>query len=218
MRSCVTLVGCGTLLVAGLAVGWFARDEIAGYVSKIVDRGDTAVEAAVAPGPAVARRVEDKIVALGQGEIDEATLDAEELNAWIEHGLEGYFPSYISDVVAAIEEERLVLAGRVALKEVPGIEELGSWVAFLGDTARVSIRGRLDGLWPGAGVYFVDEMQVGALRLPDAMRDQLLAQLKRGSTGDLPTNALAFELPAFVTDAGVREDHVFFRSSVERGR
>jgi hypothetical protein len=218
MRSCFKLIGCGALLVAGLAVGWFARDDIAGFVSGIVDGSETPIEAAASSAPAAARRAEDKIVALGQGEYEEATLDAEELNAWIEYGLKGFFPSYISDVAAAIEDETLVLAGRVALGEVPGIEQLGAWVAFLGDTARVSVRGRLDGLRAGAGVYYVDDVQVGALPLPGAMRDELLTQLKRGSTDGLPTNAVAFELPRFVTDVGVREDYVFLRSSVERGR
>ncbi len=217
MRSCIALIGLGALLVAGAAVGWFAREDIAEFVSGIIERGET-VEASASPSRALARRAEDKIVALGQGELEEAALDADELNAWIEHGLKGFFPAYISDVAAAVEDEKLVLAGRVALKQVPGIERLGSWVAFLGDTARVSVRGRLDGLRPGAGVYFVDDVQVGALPLPDAMRDELLTQLKRGSSGDLPTNALAFELPAFVTDVGVRGDHVFFRGAVEADR
>ncbi len=218
MRSCFKLIGCGALLVAGVVAGWLARDEIASYVSAVFDRDESPLEAASSNLPDLARRAEDKIVALGQGELDEATLDADELNAWIEYGLKGYFPSYVSDVAAAIEEEKLVLAGRVALQEVPGIEGLGTWVAFLGDTASVSFSGRLDGLRPGAGVYFIEDVQVGALPLPGAMRDQLIMQVKGGAMGDLPANAVAFELPQFVTDVGVREDLVFLRSSVDRGR
>ncbi|MGD2216118.1 MAG: hypothetical protein PVJ64_05155 [Gemmatimonadales bacterium] len=216
MRSCFKLIGCATLIAAGALAGWLARDEIASYVSTLIGRGEAGVEAS-SNLPDLARRAEDKIVALGQGELDEARLEADELNAWIEHGLKGFFPSYVSDVAAAIEEEKLVLAGRVALQEVPRIEQLGPWVAFLGDTATVSFSGRLDGLRPGAGVYFVDDVQVGALPLPSAMRDQLLAQLKGGSQVDLPANAVAFELPHFVTDVGVREDHIFLRTSVEPG-
>lgn len=218
MRSCFKLIGCGTLLVAGVVAGWLARDEIATYVSAVVGRSEAPLEAASSHPPDLARRAEEKIVALGQGELDEATLDADELNAWIEYGLRGFFPSYVSDVAATIEEERLVLAGRVALQEVPGIDGLGTWVALLGDTARVSFGGRLDGLRPGTGIYTVDDVQVGALPLPAAMRDQLLAQLKRGSNGDLPANVVAFELPRFVTDIGVREDQIVLRSSVDRGR
>lgn len=218
MRSCFKLIGCGTLLVAGLVAGWLARDEIASYVSAVVDGKEAPLEASSPHLPELARRAEEKIVALGQGEYDETTLDAGELNAWIEYGLRGFFPSYIGDVTAAIEAERLVLAGRVALREVPGIEGFGPWVAFLGDTARVSFSGRLDGLRPGAGVYYVEDVQVGAVPLPAAMRDQLLTQLKGGSSSDLPTNAVAFELPQFVTDVGVREDRVFLRGVVDRGR
>jgi hypothetical protein len=218
MRSCLKLIGCGTLLVAGLVAGWLARDEIASYVSAVIGRGEAPMEAAASGAPELARRADDKIVALGQGELDEAVLDTDELNAWIEYGLRGFFPSYVSDVTAAIEEEQLVLAGRVALQEVPGIERMGPWVSFLGDTARVTFSGRLDGLRPGAGIYFVDEVQVGALPLPGAMRDQLLAQLKGGSNGDLPANAVAFPLPNFVADIGVREGRVFLRGSVAERR
>jgi hypothetical protein len=218
MRSCFSLVGCGVLLAAGLVAGWLARDEIAAFASRLLDRGETPIENAASAGPELARQVDAKVIALGQGELDEATLSVAELNAWIEHGLQGYFPHYVSDVVALIEDEKLVLAGRVAVQEIPGIERLGSWVAFLGDTASVTAQGRLDGLGPGAGVYYIDGIQVGALPLPDAFRDQLLAELGGGARPGLPDNAIAFELPRFVTDIGVHGSEVVFRSSLERGR
>jgi hypothetical protein len=213
MRGCLKAVGCGTLLVAGLVVGWFAREDIADYARKFGAREEPVVEAAASPGRELARRAEEKVVALGQGEIEEATFDADELNSWIEHGLRGFFPEYISGVAATIEEDRLQLDGRVAVKGLPGIEGLGPWASLLGDTAKVTVRGRLDGLRPGAGVYYVDDVQVGALPLPDAMRDELLEQLRGGPAGDLPTNAVPFELPRFVTDVGVRGDEVFLRSA-----
>ncbi|UCC47462.1 MAG: hypothetical protein JSV41_08130 [Gemmatimonadota bacterium] len=206
------------LLVAGMVVGWFARDEIRGFLARVTDRAGEKVELAASPVPSLAQRAEAKIVALGQGEVDEAALTAEELDAWIRYGLKGFFPEYVTDVQADIEDERLVLAGRVATEQVPGIERLGPVAALIGDTASVAVRGRLDGLRPGCGVYYIDIVQVGLVPLPEPVRDQLLAELKRGAEDDLPINAVPFELPGFVIDVGVRGAQVVLRSSLQGRR
>ncbi len=220
MRSCLAAVGVGALILVVAAVGWLARDEISGFVSGIVNRGEKteAVELAAPGSPEMARRVEAKIVALGQGELEEAELSSVEVDSWVKHGLKGYFPSYISDVTAGIEEERLVLDGRVAVKEIPGIERLGAAAALFGDTASVRLKGRPDGLGPGRGVFYVDAVQIGLLPLPDVMRDQMVAQLKGGAGGELPANAVVFELPKFVTDVAVRGEHLVFRGPLRSSR
>ncbi|MGD8869520.1 MAG: hypothetical protein PVI01_18020 [Gemmatimonadales bacterium] len=211
MRSCATAVGIGAIVVVALALfGWLARDDIVRFVARGAGEGDSTAMA-VAAGPELADEVEAKVIALGQGESSETTLSTTELNAWIRYRLEGFFPSYISDVSTAIEEQRLVLSGRVALKEVPDIGQMGPAVTLFGDTALVVVRGELDGLTKGRGIYYVDEVRVGVVPLPDAMRDQLLARLKGGEQDGVPSNAVAFLLPDFVTDVGVREDRVVLR-------
>ncbi|UCF20593.1 MAG: hypothetical protein JSU87_04055 [Gemmatimonadota bacterium] len=212
MRSCLSAIGCGTLLLAGLAAGWLFHEEIGDVVAALRGKDEAATEVTAPDGAALAREVEERIVALGQGRVDEVVLSVQELDSWIRYGLQGFFPSYISDVTAGIEDEALVLAGRVAMRELPGASRLGAAVALLGDTAMVTARGRLDGLAPGRGVMFVDNVQVGPMPLPDAWRDQLLAQLRAGAA-DLPANAVPFDLPRFVTDVGVRGDHVVLRGT-----
>lgn len=220
MRSCLAAVGVGALLLVAVTVGWLARDEISGFVSGVLNRDEKteAVELAAPGSPEMARQAEAKIVALGQGELEEAELSGPELDSWVRHGLKGYFPSYISDVTAGIEEERLVLDGRVAVKELPGIERLGPAAALFGDTARVRVTGRPDGLGPGRGLFYVDEVQIGVVPLPDMMRDQLVAQLKGGPGGELPANVVVFELPKFVTDVAVRGEHLVFRGPTRSSR
>jgi hypothetical protein len=88
---------------------------------------------------------------------------------------------------------------------------MGPAVMLFGDTALVVVRGELDGLAKGWGLYLVDEVKVGLVPLPDAMRDRLLAELKGGAQEGVPSNAVAFLLPDFVTDIGVREDRVYLR-------
>jgi hypothetical protein len=212
MRSCMKAIGVGMFIVVAAVAGWFARDDISRFVSGLGGAdSDSAAAASAISGRELARQVDAKVVALGQGEHDEVMLSVEELDAWVRYGLEGFFPGYISEVSVAIEEQRLVLSGLVAMKEVPGIEELGPAVAFFGDTAAVLVRGKLDGLGVGQGVFYVDDVQVGLLPLPDGVRDRLLAEIKTGVEADVPGNAVAFVLPRFVTDVGVREDRVFLR-------
>ena len=210
MRSCLSAVGCGTLLAAGLVGGWLFHEEIGDIVAKLRGDAEAPVELAAPDGVAVARQVEERIVALGQGTVADVVLSAEELDRWIRSGLKGFFPTYVSEVRADIEEEALVLAGQVLMDDLPGAGRLGPMVALLGDTASGTVRGRLAGLAPGRGVLFVDEVQVGLLPLPDGMRDQLLEQLRVGAE-DLPGNAVPFELPQFVTDVGVRGEQVVLR-------
>jgi hypothetical protein len=212
MRSCLALVGVGVLVLA-LAVGWLARDEIADFVSRAAHDGGSAGETMTAAEdmPAsLARQVEAKVIALGQGELQEVNLDADQVSAWI-GSMEGFVPPYVSDVSAVIEDERLVLFGRVVVREVPGAERLGPVATLFGDTASITVRGRLDGLQPGWGLLYVEVLQVGVVPLPEAMRDDLLDQLKGGVTDGLPRNAVPFQLPDFVTDVGVRGDSVFLR-------
>lgn len=210
MRSCAVLSAIGGIVVALAVAGWLTRDDVVRFVSGRGREADSAA-AAVGATPELAREVEAKVIALGQREGSETTLTSEELDAWIRYRLEGFFPSYVSDVSTAIEDQRLVLSGRVALKEVPDIEQMGPAAMLFGDTALVVVRGELDGLATGRGIYYVDEVRVGVVPLPDAMRDQLLARLKGGAQPGVPNNAVAFLLPDFVSDVGVREDRVFLR-------
>lgn len=218
MRSCGTAAGCGALLGVLLVAGYLYRDDVVRLAAEVIP----GIEAPAGPvetgGAALGRRVEDRIVALGQGEIDEVVLTEEEVNAWIEHGLRGFFPEYLSDVLADLTGEKIELSGRVAVRQVPGIERLGMMAAFLTDTADVSAAGRVDGLGSGRGVFRVDAVRVGAVPLPDPMRDQLLVAI-RGQTGDRSQgNAIAFPLPEFVTDVAVREGRLVLRGggSAER--
>ena len=212
MGSCLSKVAFGVLLLAGLLiVGWFNRDEVVEFVSGVTDASESQVESEIPAGQSLARRAETKIISLGQGDSQEVTLDVEELNGWITGGLAGYFPDYISGISAAIEEELLVLNGDIAVREVPGIDELGPMVAFLGDTTNVTLRGRLDGLGPGRGVYYIDAVQIGVVPLPETARDGLMKQLKGNTKDGLPDNAVVILLPQFVADIGVRGDEVFLR-------
>ncbi len=214
MRSCLAAVGFGVLLLVGLViVGWYNREAIVDFVSGEGGHDEEQVESVASPSadPALARRAEAKIISLGQGDFDEITLDVAELNGWIAGGLAGYFPEYVSGISATIEEEQLVLNGNVAIREVPGIDGLGPMVAFLGDTTNVTLRGRLDGLGRGRGVYTIDVVQLGVVPLPEAARDELLRQLKGDSDDGLPLNTVVILLPPFVSDIGLRGDEVFLR-------
>ena len=96
IRGCASSVGCAVLVVAALVAGWLARDEIREFArsasSRVFDTRPDTVELAESTGAELARRVDDKVIALGQGATNEITLDSEELTSWIRHRLQGFFP------------------------------------------------------------------------------------------------------------------------------
>jgi hypothetical protein len=249
-------VGLVAALVAGVAAsGWLLRHEIGATVARLAG-GDEPTPAAPAAegmageeasptvvGPEAAAHAEAKILALGRGERMEAAFNAVELTSLARHGLREFFPAYVNDVSAGLEADRLVLGGKITVREVPGIERLGASAFLLGDTAAVSARGRLDGVAPGRGIFEVETITLGPLTLPNAFRDELLTQLRAGGTADAEgagrgspragspgagnegaatgsravgtdrPNVIGFELPAFVTDIAVRGDRLVIRRS-----
>lgn len=214
MRSCLSLIGLLTVATAVLVGGWLFRDEIGIVLSALRSRSEPSVEAAAVTGPELAREAEAKILALGRGGIDEATLTPAELNGWVRYGLEGFFPDFVADVSASVDEyDRLVLGGRVVVSDIPGAERFGALGSLFGDTADVSVRGRLDGLEAGRGVLYVDRLQIGALVLPELVRGELIDELAGERDDDLPANAVTFELPPFVSDIGVRGGQIVLERS-----
>lgn len=211
LRSCLSLIGTGTLIVVLGAVAWFKRDEITRFVEERLRSTDT-VELAASTVPELAQRVEAKVTALGEGRESEVGLSAEELSGWIQHDLSRFFPDFVREVTAGFDdEERLVLSARIVVAQVPGADRLGPVAMLVGDTATVEARGRVDGLELGRGIYYMDQVQVGALMLPDRLRDELIDHLKGTTATDLPVNAVTFVLPDFVADIGVRGGELLLR-------
>ncbi len=214
MRSCLSLIGFLTVAAVVLVGGWLFRDEIGVVLSALRSRSEPSVEAAAATGPELARQAEAKIMALGRGEIEEAALTPEELNGWVRHGLEGFFPDFVADVSASVDEyDRLVLAGRVVVSDVPGAERVGALGSLFGDTTDVSLRGRLDGLEAGRGVLYVDRLQIGLLVLPELIRGQVIDQLAGEPDDDLPSIAVTLELAPFLSEIGLRGGQIVLERS-----
>jgi hypothetical protein len=213
VRGCLLVIVAATLVVVGLATAWLFRDPLGRLASRVIPgyEVEEGVDSIATGGPQLAGEVDERMVALGRGELEEVTLSERELNAWITYGLKGYFPGYLDRVTANLRSDDVVLAGRVSVRDVPGIERLGTMAAFLGDTADVAVTGTVDGLAPGRGVFYVEDVRVGAMTLPDPMRDQLLAAIRGRSGNGGGSNAVVFEVPEFVGDVAVHDERLVLR-------
>ncbi len=206
IRGCVSLVGAAILAVAILVLGWMFRDDIRSGIEGALRGSEPAAVAESGVAPTDFERAEEKVIALGRGDSTEVALSSDELSGWIRFGLQRLFPDFVSDVDGAIDEDdRIVLSGRVAVERLPEIDRLGPAAALLGDTARVRVRGRVEGLEKGRGLFHVEGIQVGTFPLPEAFREEMLRRIidERAREG-LPANAVPFDLPPFVTDVSVR--------------
>lgn len=214
------MITTGAVLLAVAAFAWMKRDEVAGFLHSQFARDEVTIEAAAitqTSSAEAAKRAERKIIALGRGDTREVQLTPEEIDAWVSQSLKGFFPNYVDGVHASIDDdERLVLTGMVSIRDVPGMDRFGPLIRLVGDTAPVLISGRLDGLAPGRGVYYVEHARVGPLPLPESVREQLLSQLGQETDEWLPAGAVAFELPRFVTDIAVRNGQIYLRGCGRR--
>ena len=209
MRGCLAQVGCLSLVVgAGVAL-WLARDPTSALVRGWLGRPAATVVVAIAPE--VADSAESKVRRLEPGR--ELRLSFAEVQSWVTYRVEPALPDYVRDVRVALEDSRLRLDARIETRRVPGAESAGPLVELVGDTAEVTVVGRLDGVGAGRGAYFVERAFVGGLPVPDPLRNRLLAPLRRGARG-LPPHAVPFPLPPPAWDIAVREGALVLRSGV----
>lgn len=212
VRGCLAQIGCLTVLAAVGVVLWLAREPAGFAVRRWI--GSPAESGQPAPivvrvEREVAESVEERLKALGKR--GEVRFDVSEVQSWITYQVEPWLPDYVHDLRVTLLESSLRLDARVETRRVPGIEALGPLIDLVGDTAEVIALGDVDGVGAGRGAVFVERMLVGAVPLPDPVRDRLLAPIRVDADG-LPPNVVPFPLPPPAWDVAVRGGTLVLRS------
>lgn len=159
----------------------------------------------------MADSAEAKVGSLRPG--DEVSLTLSEVQSWVTYRVEPVLPKYIHDVRLAFLESALRLDARVETRRIPGVETVTPIADLVGDTAELSLIGRLDGIGAGRGALFVDRVFVAGIPLPDPVRDRLLASL-RPKGEEAPAHAVAFPLPPPAWDVAIREGSLILRGGI----
>lgn len=209
VRGCLAQIGCLSVIGAAAVLLWLVREPAWEAAKAWLGRPAAPPAAVVRVAPDVADSAEAKVAALRPD--GEVRLTASEAQSWVTYRVEPVLPDYVRDLRVALLDSQLQLDARVETRRVPGVEAAGPFADLVGDTAEVTVVGRVDGVGGGRGAFFVERAFVGGVPLPNPVRDRLLAPLRVGAD-DLPPNALAFPLPPPAWDVAVRDGVLILRS------
>lgn len=205
--GCLKGVGCLVVLAVVAVVGWMTRDM---WWTRVTGRQpETQVTwTPVSVEPAASAR--QRVTALSRpGGAVYANLTPAEVAAMILAESGGRLPASVSDVEAAVIDERLSVRATVDLSDLRGVEGLGPLREFLTGKQRVTLTGSPSVAAQGQGRFRVDELKVGELSIPKRMISRVLAQIDRNdatSGEDQPT--ISFPLPRYIGDIRVSNGQV----------
>jgi hypothetical protein len=150
------------------------------------------------PTAELAETAEEKLASLAgrQAAPGRIALTEAELQSLVEYRLAAVLPPYIAAPRVRLEDGRMRLEARVAMRRLPELPELGELGAFLPDTADVAATGHLIPLGPGRVAIALDGISVARVPLPARLIPPVLRRLGRKDEDGLPANAIAAPLPA----------------------
>jgi hypothetical protein len=168
--------------------------------------------AAVESGPSkkLANAAAAKLAALQSGERHSVAFSEDELQSLLQYKYRGLLPAFVIDPHVQIIRNHLQISGRMPLKRLPDLMNLGQAASFLPDTTEVAVNGELLPWRSGRVALMVDGVKVTHIPLPHRFIASSLKQLGRKSEPGLPAEAIAVNLPAGVYAAYVRNDSLMF--------
>jgi hypothetical protein len=182
------------LLVVGV-LAWAFRDQLL-RLARPVEYTEVSPEAAAAAEAKLERLRSDG---------DTVGLSEVELASLLRYRIAEQYPELLQNPSAAMAGDTLRIGGRIPTERLPELRELEPVRAFLPDTTRIDIGGRLSSREPGRAVIEIDEVAIAGIPIPQRYYASVLQRLGRRDEPGLPENALAFPLPAGVGSARVEQ-------------
>ncbi|CAN5587663.1 hypothetical protein BH24GEM3_BH24GEM3_17220 [soil metagenome] len=186
----LVLIGVG-------ALAWLFRGDIPRWMNRS-ERSVTEVS------PEAAAQAEAKLDAL-RTRGDTVRLSSIEIASLARYRYSGWIPDALREPTLSLAGDSLLIEGLVPTEELPAVAELDRVRAFLPDTARVEVSGRLLPLDPGQAAIEVSQISVSRVPIPRRLYPDLLRRIGGGNAAGLPPNAIAFGLPEGVGSAWVED-------------
>jgi hypothetical protein len=180
------------LLVAAGALWFFGPD--------LLRRGGAPV--AVEVSPEAAEQAEAKLARL-RAEGDTAYLNEVELASLVRYRAGGLNSELLQDPTIAMRGDTLHVGARVPSDRLPNLRELERIRAFLPDTTRLEMEGRLQPLVAGRSAIEVEQVYFAGIPIPERFYPDVLERLGRRDEPGLAPYAIAVPLPDGVGSARV---------------
>lgn len=209
MFGCLRRLGCLVLLllIAGVWY-WYARVEPArsGKTSSSYVAG--AWEPLSQPN---AVRGERAVASLGQrsGPVF-ANLSASEAASYIFLAAsKGQLPPSAQTISSSIIGDRLYVRTMLALSELGAKKVLGPLAGMLSDRDSVQLGGTIKVIRPGLGQFLVEDVKLGALKIPSPLVPALVGEIRRGVVpAGVAQNGFPMPLPDYISDIRIANGRI----------
>jgi hypothetical protein len=209
MFGCLRRLGCLVLLALIAAVWyWYARVEPArsGKTGSSYVAG--AWEPLTLPNAVKGQRAVESI---GQrsGPVF-ANLSASEAASYIFLAAsKGQLPPSAQEISSSIIGDRLYVRTMLALNELGAKKVLGPLAGMLSERDTVVLGGTMKVIRPGLGQFLVEDVKIGALKIPSPLIPGLVAQMRRGVIpAGVAQNGFPMPLPDYISDIRIANGRI----------
>ena len=124
-------------------------------------------------------------------------------------------PPSATNAQAAVIGNRLYVRSEVEWRDFGSSSALSSIRMLLGERDSVLLGGTINMLHPGLAEFNVQEMKLGKFDVPAALRERLLAEIKKkNQVPGVAQNALPVVLPSYITDVRIENGKITLYKSV----
>jgi len=209
MFGCLRRLGCLVFLLLIAAVWyWYARVEPArsGKTSSNYVAG--AWEPLSQPNAVKGERA---VTSLGQrsGPVF-ANLSASEAASYIFLAAsKGQLPPSAQTISSSIIGDRLYVRTMLALNELGAKKVLGPLAGMLSDRDSVQLGGTIKVIRPGLGQFLVEDVKLGALKIPSPLVPALVGEIRRGVVPEgVAQNGFPMPLPQYISDIRITNGRI----------
>jgi hypothetical protein len=121
----------------------------------------------------------------------------------------GQLPPSADSISSSIIGDRLYVRTMLALNELGAKKVLGPLASMLSERDTVVLGGTMKVIRPGLGQFLVEDVKIGALKIPSPLISGLVAQMRRGviPTG-VAQNGFPMSLPDYISDIRIANGRI----------
>lgn len=210
MFGCIRRLGCLVLLalIAGVWY-WYARVEPS-RTTKTTSSGSVAGSWEPLSGPN-AMRGERAVTSLGQrsGPVFANLTGSEAASYIFLAASKGQLPPSAQSISSAIIGDRLYVRATLALNELGAKKVLGPLAGMLSERDSVQLGGTMKVIRPGLGQFLVEDVKLGALKVPSPLVPALVAEMRRGVVPQgVAQNGFSMPLPDYISDIRISNGRI----------
>jgi hypothetical protein len=172
IKNCLARIGCLALILIVVAGGWFFREDVTGWLSRLE------ITSASQPSEDLAERAATKLEALtARDGARKLELSQAEIQSLLTYRAAPVLPGGISDPVVELRDSTVLLSARVDPRELEGLASPEVVERLFSDSARVVVELSPGVVAPGVARVEIVTLQAGSWLVPSMMVPWILESI-----------------------------------------